>query len=248
MLADGARSIEVFSMGRWRKGVYQPGSIGMTPPHQSDRLKWSPGRGGGPVRLVDLYIPQRNFDEAYQEYRRAGQPYQSAPLNALSFSDAAVAQVMLALVRAVQSGAPDLYAESAIGWLARHLLAAGNRWFDPDTDDRNVGVITDRRIARVIEYMTAHACDPLCLDDLADTAGVSKFHFSRLFRTKTGFTPAAFLTNLRMQLARRLLTTTDLRVKEVASACGYTSHAAFNAAFRRWNSQPPRAFRKAEFL
>src|SRR5690606_32758578 len=99
--------------------------------------------------------------------------------------------------------------------------------------DRSPGIITDQRLARVVEFMTMHFAESLSLDRLAREAGISKFHFAHLFRSRTGMTPHGFLVQLRMDAARRMLTTTDLTVSEIAASCGYANAAHFGAAFQR---------------
>ena len=76
--------------------------------------------------------------------------------------------------------------------LATHLLSEQAAWrrsgsIDPDL--RSQGKITDPRLARVLEYMSVHFAEPLDLTWLAREAGVSKFHFARLFRERTSTTP-----------------------------------------------------------
>ena len=81
------------------------------------------------------------------------------------------------------------------------------------------------------------------LDRLSLEAGISKFHFVRLFRTSTGLTPHAFLVGLRMGAARTMLSRTDLSVAAIATRCGYAHAEHFGTAFAKRFGVSPRAFR-----
>ena len=65
--------------------------------------------------------------------------------------------------------------------------------------------------------------EPLDLDGLAATAGVSKYHFLRCFAATYGKTPALYLTERRIERAQDLLRATNLTVTEVCHRVGYTS-------------------------
>lgn len=74
--------------------------------------------------------------------------------------------------------------------------------------------------------------DNLSLDQLADTACLSKYHFLRLFKSAYGVTPHQFQLRLRMDKARSLLTRTGLSIQEIAWALGYDDPAVISRQFR----------------
>ncbi|WP_446225488.1 helix-turn-helix domain-containing protein [Nocardia sp. IBHARD005] len=75
--------------------------------------------------------------------------------------------------------------------------------------------------------------DPLDLDELARTAGVSKYHFLRAFAAVYGRTPAVYLAERRIERAQDLLRSTNLTVTEVCMLVGYSSLGSFSAKFRQ---------------
>jgi len=77
------------------------------------------------------------------------------------------------------------------------------------------------------------------LEALARGVSLSKFHFLRQFKRVTGQTPMLALRMRRLREARDLLATSNLSVKEVAYAVGYTSPIAFSAAFKREFGRSP---------
>lgn len=72
----------------------------------------------------------------------------------------------------------------------------------------------------------------LTVRDLADHVGYSPFHFTRLFRSRTGVSPGQFLTALRIDAAKRLLLDDDAPVIDVAAAVGFDSLSSFSRRFR----------------
>lgn len=241
----GRHDIEVLTPAGWRMATYRPGSGGMTPAGASAQLRWRSRDKADAFATAHLYLPPAYFEDAAEHYRRIGQARRGAPLNALAFEDPVVAQTVGTLLEAMAAGAPDLYAQAAAQWLATHILARHLDVVDLARDRRAAGALSDRRLARVLDYLGAHFADPLTLDALAAEAAISKFHFVRLFRAKTGKTPHAYLFGLRIAAARRLLATSALPVADVARACGFASAAHFCTAFARAAGATPTAFRQA---
>lgn len=74
--------------------------------------------------------------------------------------------------------------------------------------------------------------DPLDLDALAETAGVSKYHFLRSFAAVYGQTPAQYLSHRRVERAQDLLRATNLTVTEICHLVGFASVGSFSKKFR----------------
>ena len=73
---------------------------------------------------------------------------------------------------------------------------------------------------------------PLRLEDAADRAGLSKYHFLRCFRETYGETPMRYQTRRRIERAQDLLRYGNLTVTEVCHLVGYSSLGTFSATFR----------------
>ena len=142
----------------------------------------------------------------------------------------------------MDAGAPNLYAESAVQWLATHLQSQHGGGIGLDSGKLPQG-ITDRRLARVIDYMHAHYPEPVSLECLAGEAGISKFHFTRLFRAATRETPHECLVHVRLEAARVLLMTTELSVEAVAAKCGFARATYFATTFAKHYGQTPKSYR-----
>ncbi|HEV2528134.1 MAG TPA: helix-turn-helix transcriptional regulator [Thermomicrobiales bacterium] len=101
-----------------------------------------------------------------------------------------------------------------------------------------------RRIQRSIDVMRQPGSDRLSLDELAETAYYSRFHFVRSFRQVTGSTPAAFQAAIRFARAGELLLTTEASVTEICGEVGYTSLGTFSDRYREMVGVSPATYRE----
>jgi AraC family transcriptional regulator len=99
------------------------------------------------------------------------------------------------------------------------------------------------KIAAVIAYIEARAAEPLTLQGLADWAGLSRYHFLRVFKHAAGMTPYQFILLARIKLAVRLLTTTKLPIIDIGLSPGFGDLSTFNRTFKAQTGKTPRAFR-----
>lgn len=81
------------------------------------------------------------------------------------------------------------------------------------------------------------------LADLADAAGLSPFHFHRIFRGMIGETPLEMLRRLRIERAAWRITNSTSTITEIAFDAGYETHEAFTRAFRESYHATPTAYR-----
>jgi AraC-like DNA-binding protein len=87
-------------------------------------------------------------------------------------------------------------------------------------------------LRRARDHIDRHYAEPLDLGALALTAGISKYHFHRLFTATYGLTPAAYVSQRRIERAQDLLRATNLTVTEVCTSVGFSSLGSFSARFR----------------
>jgi AraC family transcriptional regulator len=237
----GRHEVHELLDGRWRSAIFQPGITCLTPAGETARVRLIAKAALEAFRTIHVYLPSALIDDVADEYRRVGQVVGTARVAA--YRGEVLAGQAGALLAAARAGAPDLYAASAAHWIATHILSRQANWRHVADDARLSGTITDRRLARVIEYMSCHLDQQLTLNELAREAGISVHHFGKRFRERIGMGPAAYLTELRMERARLFLATTDLPVSEVGLRCGYPRASAFSTAFLRQTGQTPSAFR-----
>ena len=99
-------------------------------------------------------------------------------------------------------------------------------------------------LRRARDHADRHYAEPLDLDTLAEVAGLSKFHFQRLFRATYGVTPAAYVSRRRVERAQDLLRATNLTVTEVCHVVGFSSLGSFSSRFRELVGETPSEFQR----
>ena len=99
----------------------------------------------------------------------------------------------------------------------------------------------------VLLFMTSNIASVIRLDDLAESAGVSRYHFLRLFRNAVGETPNKFLRRLRVEKAMQLLTQRESPpLASIAIDCGFCDQPHFTRNFKAEIGVTPRAYRLAK--
>lgn len=102
-----------------------------------------------------------------------------------------------------------------------------------------------RRVVRAKLFIDAQFSSAIDLDNIADEACFSKFHFVRLFREIYGRTPHQYLTDVRVRHAKELLKT-DATVARACYSVGFDSVSSFTGLFKRRVGVTPASFQKNE--
>lgn len=158
--------------------------------------------------------------------------------------DHLIRQIGLALLAESVSNEPlgRLYAESLVQTLAMHLV---RRYSVVQLRQQKFrGGLTSRRLRRAAEFINEHLGQDLTLADIAESAGLSQYHFARAFKQTTGFTPQQYVTEQRVERAKHLLTASDLPLVEVAASVGFKNQSHFTTLFRRFTHITPKAWRE----
>ncbi len=100
-------------------------------------------------------------------------------------------------------------------------------------------LLSGRQTARVVAALLDDVSRDWTLDELAQRARTSRATLVRLFRKAVGAPPLAFLTDLRLNLARNRLRASSAPLARIAEEVGYGSETAFNRAYHRRFGRPP---------
>ena len=101
-----------------------------------------------------------------------------------------------------------------------------------------------RRILKTYEYINQHYKDPIRLDELADLVGMSAVSFSRFFKLRVGKTISAYIIDIRLGHASRLLVDTTNSIAEICYDCGFNNLSNFNRIFKKKKDCSPKEFRE----
>jgi AraC family transcriptional regulator len=108
---------------------------------------------------------------------------------------------------------------------------------------RTTSGLPQEKLQSVLLYIDESLGESLKVRELAQRIGMSQFHFARMFRRSVGRPPHGYLTDLRMERAKRLLRETDLPLAQVATRVGYQTQAHFTGVFHREVGLTPKGYR-----
>ncbi len=98
------------------------------------------------------------------------------------------------------------------------------------------------RLDAAKEYIHSHFASDIGIDQIAEASCLSRFHFGRLFKQRTGMTPYQYLRQIRFGNARESLKS-DIEITEVAFKNGFNSLENFSAAFKKEYGISPQTFK-----
>ena len=99
------------------------------------------------------------------------------------------------------------------------------------------------KLWNTLEYINDHLERDLTVAELAGVAQMSTYHFARLFKQSTGFTPHQYVVNCRIERAKTLLKERKLSIAEICDCVGFQSPSHFTALFRKHMTMTPKAYR-----
>ncbi len=146
------------------------------------------------------------------------------------------------LAQAAAQGRSDLGLDELGTLLAARFVAlvSGHSHGEPGAAARD-----RRRAVETALWLDAHSHEPIDLAAAAGEAGLSPFHFLRLFARVLGVTPHQYLVRSRLRRAAQLLADDSRPITDVAFDVGFGDLSNFVRTFHRAAGVSPRAFRKA---
>lgn len=104
--------------------------------------------------------------------------------------------------------------------------------------------VNTQRLRTVLQWLSAHYSEPVCVADAAALCRCSPNHFMRWFRQMTGQTFIVFLREYRLNAAAEALHTTEDTVLSIAERCGFENLSYFNREFKAHFGMTPREYRR----
>jgi AraC family transcriptional regulator len=134
-----------------------------------------------------------------------------------------------------------LYVESLANILSIHLLRHHSSVKQPSSP-RSTG-LDKATLRRVSTYIEEHLAEDLSLSTIALVAHLSPYHFTRLFKASTGFSPHQYVVGRRIERARLLLSTTNWPLTVIAHAVGFAHENHLARHFKRLTGLIPSSYR-----
>lgn len=239
IVAGEGETAEREAGAQWIHSRIAPGSLFVTMsgvPYQFRWTRLSPEPIEVVLCLLSVPLFQRAVSETYGE--RAADAHLR---NASAISDPGLLALLAPLRAELDASAPSALSIGGLGQaiavhLARHYMDVGAAEEDSALPAYKLRLVTD--------WMEQHLQQPFNLGALAAMAGMSEFHFNRLFRRATGMPPSQYQIRLRLDAARRQLRETEISVVTIANDVGYSNPSHFAQLFRRHTGLSPIDYRR----
>jgi AraC-like DNA-binding protein len=162
----------------------------------------------------------------------------SLPLFSTAFlTDAKLNQLFLALQAAADQRASKLEQDVALWGFLSYLI----RHYASNSPSVCPWKPVPMAVTLALEYLHAHYTNTISLEALAAIAGLSRFHFCRVFRKEVGVSSSAYQTQLRIAQAKKLLVQ-GCSITKVATATGFYDQSHFGWHFKRQVGVTPGAY------
>ncbi|WP_337763745.1 AraC family transcriptional regulator, partial [Butyricicoccus sp.] len=101
----------------------------------------------------------------------------------------------------------------------------------------------DTPVEQAIQYIRSHIGQPISVEELASTVCLSASYFAHMFKRRTGFSPADYVINSRIERAKVLLVRTQKPIAEIAEEVGYSTSGSLINLFVKKVGTSPRQYR-----
>jgi AraC family transcriptional regulator len=195
-------------------------------------------------QTLHLQLPVGLFDRLKDDFDVPTEPAYSIR-QAAGVSDGVIDQVGRSILSELtaETSASRVYVETAALTLAARLI---QKHYDrePGKPDASPYGLDQKRLRRVLDYISDNISEEITLGILAAIAGYSVFHFARKFALTMGISPGRYISQKRLEGAMTELTAGQLPLAEIALNAQFSSQASFTRAFRRVTGFTPKEYRR----
>lgn len=223
-----------------RTGRAYRGSVTIVPNH-------APGlwRLSGSADVLHLYI-EASFIARIAEQVFDFDPLRIELIDKLAIPDPLIQHIGLTLLSELETQ-PDitysrLYIDSLSCALASHLI----RHYSSQ-QPRHLpftSTLPHRKLQQSLDYIDEHLAEDISLSTLSALVDLSPYHFARLFRQFTGYSPHQYLLRQRINAAKVFLADRKYTLAEIAYRVGFSSQSHFTTSFSKWVGTTPALYRR----
>lgn len=225
--------------------VLNPGDILIIPPGELHQL-FAPETGKRVIMQFDstLLYPLNGFDSTFHLLR----PYIIIASHQDQELHGALKPLLLELMDEYFSGSL-LKEASAYAMLIQFFVVLGRNYMHlerrfPNRKSQKQQHKYIDKLLEVCNYINEHCTEEIQVEKLAELAGISKFHFMRLFKQFMGISYYTYLNQHRIMHAEKLLIDPNLSIMEVAMSSGFGSLPTFNRVFKSYKKCTPSDYKQ----
>ncbi len=105
-------------------------------------------------------------------------------------------------------------------------------------------IVNDPIVAKAVEYINEHACDPVYVTDVVEQLPIGRRQFENRFCAALKQSPNTYILRVRVRRVCQLLSDTDMSIGKIADLCGFQGHNAMDAVFGREMGLSPSKYRQ----
>lgn len=227
--------------GPWVNHLIKPGSLFITAGGEPYEFRWQ-RLSAEPVEVVMVLLDLALFDAALEEVHGANAV--GATLRDVSAVEDAIVVALLQRLReeAQRADASTLLIQGVAQVLCVHL--ARHYVELPDIVGKAPPSLPMFKLRRITAWMADRLAEEFSLGLLAEQAGMSEYHFNRLFKSAVGMPPSQYQIKLRIEAARRLLRESEMSIVTIANQVGYSNPSHFSRIFRKDTGLSPSEYRR----
>ncbi|MCH5324628.1 MAG: helix-turn-helix domain-containing protein [Eubacterium sp.] len=135
-----------------------------------------------------------------------------------------------------------LYCDYTCSGLVYDYIIEFHRWTDSNADSARSRQMS--MLLPVLKYMHDNFRTDISMTQLSEIIGVTPQHFCRIFKNTMNARPNEYLTKIRLDKAKQLLTERNVSVSEAAAGSGFRDAGYFSTVFRKYEGMSPAQYKK----
>jgi AraC family transcriptional regulator len=196
-------------------------------------------------KTMHLYLPATLFRRLSDDFNLPGAPAHSIRYVA-GIRDEMINQIGLSIISEMtnETAAGRMCVETASLMLAARII---HGYCDSGSSTLTAPVshqLDHVRLRRVLDYISEHVADEITVEELARVAGLSPFHFARMFTLAIGVPPHRYVSRMRLENATAEIAKGRVPLAQIALNARFSSQASFTRAFRRATGMTPGEYRR----
>ncbi len=237
-LREEPHRVENWRNGEHRDFTYYQHEIVVTPAGVESGWRW---HATSKVIVITLDPDKlERFAQNELGVLLTGQQLEDVP----QFIDEDIVQAGVMLKDALQSdvGSAVMFESLSRVFLTKLIQRYG---LERDEDREFSKSFTAQHYQRVLDFVARNFGRAITVEDMAAEAGISTYHFSRLFKRTIGRSPYQFVMAYRVERSKPMLTDRSRPMIDIALACGFSDQAHFSRVFKQIQGVTPKAWRNA---
>lgn len=214
----------------------KPGHFNLVTAGTEQQASWH-----DPMNLCVLYVDESYLHRIVEEALESKQTFKL--LGRANAFDPTLLSLAVRLVEEVKQPSPlaVLKGQSLIDLFLVQLAEAHSTLRKSATE---YGVLSRRSLTDVVEYIESNLNQNLSLQEIAEVANLSSFHFLRQFKRTFLVTPHYYVLHRRVERAKLLLQNEAISIQDVATMVGFVDPGHFSKAFKQRTGLSPSQYRR----